>query len=157
MIMLSPHLSLDEMTRSSTAKRLGIINEPTIGHLNNMRLLATKIFEPLRTHFGKPLFITSGYRSKELNTATPGSSTTSQHCSGEAMDLDQDGQQYGITNVMVFNYIKDNMIFDQLIWEYGTAQKPDWVHVSYESTGQQRKQVLRATRLNGRPHYQPYQ
>lgn len=156
MIMLSPHLSLDEMTRSSTAKRLGIDNQPTPGHLNNLRLLANKVFEPLRQHFGKPIFITSGYRSKELNAAVPGSSRTSQHCTGEAMDLDQDGQHYGITNVMVFNYIKDHLVFDQLIWEYGTTQNPDWVHVSYESTSGQRKQVLKATRVNGRPYYQSY-
>lgn len=154
--MLSPHLSLAEVTNSTTAKRLGIENEPTPEHLNNLRLIAIKIFEPIRMHFGKPIFVSSGYRSKELNSATPGSSRTSQHCTGEALDLDQDGQPYGISNVLVFNYIKDNLNFDQLIWEYGTKDKPDWVHVSYESSGMQRKNVLRGTRLNGRPHYQPF-
>lgn len=157
MTYLSPHLTLEEVVNSDTAKRLGISNQPTAEHLANLKLLATNIFEPIRTHFGKPIFVSSGYRSKALNAAVPGSSTTSQHCSGEALDLDQDNATYGITNVMVFNYIKDNLNFDQLIWEYGTKDKPDWVHVSYESTGRQRKQILRATRVNGRPHYQPYQ
>lgn len=156
MTYLSPHLTLEEVVNSDTAKRLGISNQPTAEHLANLKLLATNIFEPIRTHFGKPIFVSSGYRSKALNAAVPGSSTTSQHCSGEALDLDQDHATYGISNVMVFNYIKDNLNFDQLIWEYGTKDKPDWVHVSYESTGHQRKQILRATRVNGRPHYQPY-
>jgi hypothetical protein len=67
-----------------------------------------------------------------------------------------DGSANGVTNTMVFNYIKDNLEFDQLIWEFGTNENPDWVHVSYESTGKQRKQILKATRINGKPHYQPY-
>lgn len=155
-MQLSTHLSLAEVTNSSTAKRLGISNEPTPEHLANLKLLAVNVFEPIRNHFNVPIFISSGYRSAALNAATPGSSATSQHCSGEALDLDQDGQPYGITNVMVFNFIKDHLVFDQLIWEYGTAASPDWVHVSWESTGHQRKQILRATRINGRPHYAPY-
>jgi len=67
-----------------------------------------------------------------------------------------DGSANGVTNTMVFNYIKDNLEFDQLIWEFGTNENPDWVHVSYESTGKQRKQILKATRVNGKPHYQQY-
>lgn len=152
-MQLSAHLSLAEVTNSSTAKRLGIKNDPTPEHLENLKLLAANVFEPIRLHFNVPIFISSGYRSAALNAATPGSSATSQHCSGEALDLDQDGQPYGVTNVMVFNYIKDHLVFDQLIWEYGTDVAPDWVHVSWESTGKQRKQILRGTRVNGRPHY----
>lgn len=153
---LSEHLTLKEVTNSDTAKRLGISNEPTPEHLNNLKLLAEKIFEPIRKHFDKPIKVSSGYRSKELNNAVPGSSLTSQHCSGEALDLDQDDMSYGITNKMIFDYIKDNLNFDQMIWEFGNDSNPDWVHVSYESTGKQRKQILRAVRVNGKVSYVPY-
>jgi len=154
--MLSQHLSLAEVTKSNTAKRLGIENLPTEKHLENLKQLAVNIFEPIRVHFGKPIYISSGYRSKELNAAVPNSSRTSQHCIGEALDLDQDGFNSIITNVMIFNYIKDNLLFDQLIWEYGTNNNPDWVHVSYKASGQQRKQIKKATRVNGRPSYKPW-
>jgi hypothetical protein len=150
---LSEHLNLLEVTKSDTAKRLGIDNNPTPEHLANLKLLAENIFEPIRKHFGKPIFLSSGYRSKALNSAVPGSSSTSQHCSGEALDLDQDGKQTGITNKMVFDYIKNNLNFDQLIWEFGTDKNPDWVHVSWESTGKQRKMILKATRVNGKTVY----
>lgn len=156
-MQLSEHLSLNEVTTSSTAKRLGIDNNPTQEHLNNLKLVAENVFEPIRKHFGKPIKVSSGYRSKALNDATPGSSSTSQHCSGEALDLDQDGMTTGVTNKMVFEYIKNNMNFDQLIWEFGTDENPDWVHVSWESTGKQRKMILKATRVNGSPKYSPYQ
>lgn len=155
-MQLSKNLTLAEVTKSSTAKRLGISNEPTPEHLANLKLVAENIFQKVRDHFGKPIGVSSGYRSKALNEATPGSSATSQHCTGEALDLDQDDMGNGITNKMVFDYIKENLEFDQLIWEYGTAQNPDWVHASYESTGRQRKMVLRCTRVNGKPHYAPY-
>lgn len=153
---ISEHLSLNEVTNSSTAKRLGIDNTPTDAHLNNLKLLAEKVFEPVRNHFGKPIGVSSGYRSQALNEATPGSSATSQHCTGEALDLDQDNLGTGITNKMVFEYIKNNLEFDQLIWEYGTDSNPDWVHVSYESSGKQRKQILRCTRVNGKPVYSTF-
>lgn len=155
-MQLSEHLSLNEVTTSGTAKRLGINNTPTTEHLNNLKLVAENVFEPIRKHFGKPIKVSSGYRSKALNDATPGSSSTSQHCSGEALDLDQDGMTTGVTNKMVFDYIKDNLNFDQLIWEFGTDSNPDWVHVSWESTGKQRKMILKATRVNGSPKYSPW-
>ena len=155
-MQLSEHLSLNEVTTSSTAKRLGIDNNPTQEHLNNLKLVAENVFEPIRKHFGKPIKVSSGYRSKALNDATPGSSSTSQHCSGEALDLDQDGMPTGVTNKMVFDYVKDNLDFDQLIWEFGTDTNPDWVHVSYESTGKQRKQILKAVKKGGATSYVPY-
>ena len=155
-MQLSKYFTLAELTPSSTAKRLGIKNDPTPEHLNNLKLLATNVLDKVREHFGKPIWVSSGYRSKALNDVTPGSSATSQHCSGEAADLDQDGRGTGVTNKMVFDYIKDNLEFDQLIYEYGTDTNPDWVHVSWESTGKQRKQVLRCTRVNGKPVYTPY-
>lgn len=153
---LSEHLSLNEVIISETAKRLGIDNNPTPEHLNNLKLVAENVFEPIRKHFGKPIKVSSGYRSKALNSATPGSSLTSQHCSGEALDLDQDGMTTGVTNKMVFDFVKDNLNFDQLIWEFGTDKNPDWVHVSWESTGKQRKMILKATRVNGKSVYSPW-
>tara|TARA_R110000868_G_scaffold92791_6_gene257382 strand:+ start:1459 stop:1932 length:474 start_codon:yes stop_codon:yes gene_type:complete len=155
-MQLSEHLTLAEVIKSNTAKRLGIDNTPTPEHLANLKLVAENIFEPIRNYFNKPIYVSSGYRSKALNSATPGSSPTSQHCEGEALDLDQDAVNIGITNKMVFDYIKANLSFDELIWEYGTNTSPDWVHVSYKSTGRQRKQVLRATRVNGKPVYKSW-
>jgi zinc D-Ala-D-Ala carboxypeptidase len=152
-MQLSKNLVLAEVTRSETAKRKGISNMPTPEHIENFKLLAEKVFQPIRDHFGKPIRISSGYRSKALNTAI-GGALSSQHCSGEAIDIDMDGTD--ITNAQVFNYIKDNLEFDQLIWEFGTDTNPDWVHVSYESTGKQRKQILRAVKKGGSTSYKPY-
>lgn len=152
-MQLSKNLTLAEVMRSETAKRKGISNMPTPEHIENFKLLAEKVFQPIREHFGKPIIISSGYRSKELNTAI-GGALSSQHCSGEAIDIDMDGTD--ITNAQVFNYIKDNLEFDQLIWEFGTDTNPDWVHVSYESTGKQRKQILRAVKKGGATSYKPY-
>jgi hypothetical protein len=152
---LSQHLDLSEVIRSESAKRNGISNMPIALHIENFKLLAEKVFEPVRVHFGCPIHISSGYRSAELNRCVGGSST-SQHCTGEAIDIDMDGSQSGVTNKMVFDYIKDNLVFEQIIYEFGTKENPDWVHVSYESTGKQRKQVLRAVRANGKTTYQNY-
>lgn len=152
---LSKHLDLSEVIRSDMAKRKGISNMPNPEHIENFKKLAENIFEPIRNHFGVPIIISSGYRSKELNKAI-GGSLTSQHCQGEAIDIDMDGTKDGVTNKMVFDYIKGNLNFDQLIFEFGTKDAPDWVHVSYESIGKQRKQVLRALRVNGKTTYKPY-
>jgi hypothetical protein len=152
---ISNHLSLSEVTRSETAKRRGISNTPTAEHLENFKKLAENIFEPIREHFGVPIHVSSGYRSKELNSAI-GGSLSSQHCQGEAIDIDMDGSSSGVTNADVYNFIKDNLEFDQLIWEFGTDSNPDWVHVSYESTGKQRKQILKAVKKGGATSYVPY-
>jgi hypothetical protein len=153
---LSEHLDLSEVIRSESAKRKGISNMPTSEHIENFKLLAEKVFQPIREHFRCPIHISSGYRSKALNDTIPGASLTSQHCQGEAIDIDMDGTPNGVTNRMVFDYIKDNLEFDQLIYEFGDKQNPDWVHVSYESSGKQRKQILRAVRTNGKTSYLPY-
>jgi hypothetical protein len=145
---LSQHLSLSEVIRSESAKRNGISNMPIALHIENFKLLAEKVFEPIRTHFGVPIHISSGYRSVELNKCI-GGSLTSQHCQGEAIDIDMDSSTSGVTNKMVFDYIKNNLEFDQLINEFDYS----WVHVSYESTGKQRKQVLDAIRVNGKTTY----
>lgn len=149
--MLSKNLSLREALHSGTAKRLGISNIPTPEHLENLRQTAENIFQPLRNKMKCPIYVSSGYRSEELNKAI-GGSTTSQHCKGEAFDLDAD--MYGkITNKDIFYFIKDNLTFDQLIWEFGTPTNPAWVHVSYRADGNNRGEILKASKKNGRTHY----
>ena len=150
---LSEHLSLSEVTRSESAKRNQISNMPTGEHIANFMLLAEKIFEPIREHFGVPIHISSGYRSKELN-AKIGGSATSQHCKGQAIDIDMDGSTNGVTNADVFEYIKDNLPFDQLIWELGNDTNPDWVHVSYNV--KQRGEILKAVKINNVTKYIKY-
>ena len=146
---ISPNLTLAEVSKSNTAIKLGIDNEPKGEHLNNMIHTANAIFQPMREHFGKPIFVSSGYRSTELNKAIGGASN-SQHCKGEALDLDNDAVEYP-TNKDIFEYIKNHLDFDQLIWEFDGA----WVHVSYNKD-KNRKQVLRALKVNGKTIYQPY-
>jgi len=152
-MMLSKNLSLGEFTNSQTAKRRGIDNTPKGEHLEAAKLLAENIFQPIREHFGKPIFISSGYRSAALNEAI-GGSKTSQHSKGEAIDIDMDYRN-GPQNEEVFHYIRENLPFDQLIWEFGTDKRPDWVHVSYNSDGEQRGQILVAKRNSkGKTYYE---
>jgi hypothetical protein len=153
-MQLSKNLSLSEMIRSESAKRNGINNMPTDEHTANMRKLAMNIFQPIREHFNAPIRISSGYRSSALNASIKGASKTSQHSTGEAIDIDMDGTS--ITNLEVFNWIKNNLVFDQLIFEFGNDKNPDWVHVSYESSGKQRKQILKAIKKNGKTSYINY-
>ena len=148
---LSQHLDLSEVIRSESAKRNGISNMPIALHIENFKLLAEKVFEPVRLHFGCPIHISSGYRSVELNKCI-GGSLTSQHCTGEAIDIDMDSSTSGVTNKMVFDYIKDNLVYDQIINEFDYS----WVHVSYAANGKNRKQVLKAVRANGKTIYQNY-
>ena len=141
---LSKNLTLKEVTKSDTANRLGIDNTPEDFDIKNLRAIAEEVFQPLRDHFGVPLFVSSGFRSKKLNKAI-GGSKYSQHMVGEALDIDAD--VYGrVTNRELFRFIKENLIFDQLIWEFGDDDTPNWVHVSYKDKGQNRKQVKRAYR-----------
>jgi hypothetical protein len=149
---ISTHLNLAEVTRSDSAKRHGIDNTPTPEHLENFKLLAEKVFEPIRLHFKEPIFISSGYRSKALNDFI-GGSASSQHCKGQAIDIDMDGSKGGVTNKMVFDFIVSRLDFDQCIHEFGTDANPDWVHVSYVKTGN-RKQKLKAVRVGGKTVYQ---
>lgn len=151
---LSKNLPLSEMLYSLTAKRRGIDNTPTPQHLESMKMLAENIFQPMRDSFGVPIYVSSGYRSEELNKAI-GGSRTSQHSKGEAMDIDMDGHSSEVDNQEVFYYILNNLDFDQLIWEFGSDTKPDWVHVSYNPNGDQRGEVLRAKRNSkGKVYYQ---
>jgi hypothetical protein len=152
-MQLSKNLSLAEVMRSETAKRKGISNMPTPEHIENFKKLAENVFQPIREHFGVPIHISSGYRSKALNTAV-GGSLSSQHCKGEAIDIDMDGTT--ITNKQIFDFVKDNVNFDQMIWEFGTDANPDWVHVSYNSDGPQRKQILKAVKSGRATKYLPF-
>lgn len=153
---LSNNLSLKEMLKSRTASRLGISNSPTVEHIENMMELALNIFQPIRNYFDIPIYISSGYRSEALNTAI-GGSKTSQHSKGEAIDIDRNGSNEP-TNAQIFDYIKNTLEFDQLIWEFGTDENPEWVHVSHNATGKQRGQILKAYKdSNNRTKYKVYE
>lgn len=154
MSKISEHITLAEAIKSQQAVRMGIDNSPTPEHLANMKHVAENVFEPLRKFFGKPIGISSFYRSAELNKAIKGSSKTSQHLTGEAMDIDGDIFG-GVSNVGIFKYVLNNLNFDQLIWEFGNDTNPDWVHISL-TKGTNRKQVLIAYKENGSTKYKPY-
>lgn len=148
---LSKNLNLKEAIKSNTASRLGIDNTPEQWEINNLRAVAENVFQPIRDHFGVPIGVSSGYRCKKLNKAI-GGSKYSQHMIGEALDLDAD--IYGkVTNAEIFNYIKDNLEWDQMIWEFGDDEEPNWVHVSYKEAGNNRKQIKRAYRDERGVHY----
>ncbi len=148
--MISKHISDKESVYSRTALRLGIDNTPTVKHRDNMIKLAKEVFEPLRTYVGGPIKINSFYRSPELNKAIGGSSK-SQHCHGQAMDIDD---TFGrMTNAEMFHFIRDNLDYDQMIWEFGDDDNPDWVHVSYVSPKDNRQRCLLAYKYNGKTKY----
>ena len=147
---ISKHVSYREGVRSTTALRLGLNNDPSDAHLQNMKLLSEKIFEPLRMHVGGPIRINSFYRGPELNKAI-GGSRKSQHCHGQAMDIDD---TYGhMSNADMFAWIRENLDFDQMIWEFGTDENPDWVHVSYVNPGENRNRCLKANRCENGTTY----
>ncbi|PCJ26983.1 MAG: hypothetical protein COA97_04610 [Flavobacteriales bacterium] len=146
---ISKHITYKEGIHSNTATRRRMRNEPDEEQLAAMKVLAKKVFEPLRVHIEIPIRINSFFRSIALNKAIGGSGA-SQHCKGEAVDMDATGDT---TNKQLFDYIKDNLDFDQLIWEFGTSKNPDWVHVSYTSRRENRKQILKAVK-GGSPVYQ---
>jgi hypothetical protein len=142
---LSAHVTLAEFENSSTATTHGINNKMNKSQIASAKLLCENVFEPLRIHLNTPIQISSGFRSLQVNKMI-GGSKTSQHTKGEAMDL-----QIGAKG---FNFIKDKLQFDQLIWEFGNDENPSWVHVSYSSKN--RKQVLKATKKNGKTIYSNY-
>ena len=142
---LSAHVTLAEFQDSSTATTHGINNKMSESQIASAKLLCENVFEPLRIHLNTPIQISSGFRSVQVNKMI-GGSKTSQHTKGEAMDL-----QIGSKG---FNFIKDKLEFDQLIWEFGNDENPSWVHVSYSSKN--RKQVLKATKKNGKTIYSNY-
>jgi len=148
--MISKHISNKEGVYSRTALRLNIDNTPTQDHKQNMRLLAENIFEPLRAYVGGPIKINSFYRSPELNKAI-GGSARSQHCNGQAIDIDD---TFGkATNAEMFDFIKKHLNFDQMIWEFGDDKNPNWVHVSYVSEDKNRNRCLKAYKKNNKTNY----
>tara|TARA_Y100000592_G_C5203985_1_gene191861 strand:+ start:28 stop:492 length:465 start_codon:yes stop_codon:yes gene_type:complete len=148
--MISKHISEKEATKSITALRLGIDNTPNGTAIQNMKILAEKVFEPLRAWVGGAIKITSMYRSPDLCIAL-NSKPSSQHCKGQAIDIDD---VYGHkTNAEMFAFIKDELSFDQMIWEFGNEDNPDWVHVSYVSEEKNRNRILKAVRDDGKTKY----
>jgi zinc D-Ala-D-Ala carboxypeptidase len=148
-VKISKHISYKEAIHSDTAIRRGIKNEPNDEQLAVMKELAKNVFEPLIIQFKESIHINSFFRSIALNK-TIGWSRTSQHCSGEAIDIIGTN---GVTNKQLFDYIKNNIEFDQLIWEFGTSKNPDWVHVSFTTNKPNRKQILKSVK-DGNPVYQ---
>jgi len=138
---ISDHITYSEATKSLTAMREGINNTPDEQQLKNMRLWAYNIFEPMRAYFGRPIKIASFFRCRDLNSLV-GGSLTSDHMQGCAADIDQDHNNEGPTNAEIFFYVLDYLEFDQLIWEHGNDNSPDWVHIGYRH-GANRGQVLR--------------
>ena len=147
---ISKHISYKEATRSNTALRRGIENIPDVEELENMKLIAEKVFEPLRKWVGGPIKINSFYRSPELNVAI-GGSKKSQHCHGQAIDIDD---TYGHrSNASMFKHIRYSMDYDQIIWEFGDDKNPAWVHISYVSEEKNRHRCLQAYKENGKTKY----
>lgn len=155
-MLIGKYLTLEECCKSATAIRLGIENKPNQQQIIALQTLATKVYDKVCEKFLLKIPITSAFRSKELNQALSGSSRNSQHMQGEAFDLDMDGTMNGVTNAQIFNYIRFNLDFDQLIWEFGTEANPDWVHVSYDVSGKNRRNVFKAVRENGKVSYKPF-
>ena len=148
--MISKHISYKEGVYSNTATRRGINNTPNDEQLNNMETVAEEIFEPLRAYVNGPIKINSFFRCPELNKAIGGSSK-SQHCKGQAIDIDD---TFGyMTNAEMYYFIKEHLDFDQIIWEFGSDDNPDWVHISYVSPGKNRNRCLKAYREDGKTKY----
>ena len=148
--MISNHVSYREGVYSVTATRLGVDNTPNNEQLTNMELVAEKVFEPLREWVGKPIKVNSFFRGLKLNTAI-GGAKKSQHMKGQAMDIDDN---YGhATNAEMYHWIKENLDFDQLIWEFGDDENPNWLHVSYVSPEKNRNRCLKAYKEQGKSKY----
>jgi len=148
--MISKHISEKEATKSITALRLGIDNTPNGTAIQNMKTLAEKVFEPLRAWVGGPIKITSMYRSPDLCIAL-NSKPSSQHCKGQAIDIDD---VYGHkTNAEMFAFIKDELSFDQMIWEFGDESNPSWLHISYVNEEKNRNRILKAVKVDGKTKY----
>ena len=147
---ISEHISNKEGIYSTTATRKGIDNTPNEDQRKAMHEIARDIFEPLREWVEGPIRINSFFRSPELNKAI-GGSYTSQHCKGQAMDIDDGGCKK--TNAEMYEWIKENLNFDQMIWEFGDDKNPNWVHVSYVNEIDNRNRCLKAYKENGKTKY----
>tara|TARA_Y100000401_G_scaffold111007_1_gene108791 strand:+ start:173 stop:634 length:462 start_codon:yes stop_codon:yes gene_type:complete len=147
---ISKHVSWKEGTYSRTGERLDLDNTPNEEQLKCMKAIAENIFEPLREWVGGPVKINSFFRGEQVNKAI-GGSTRSQHMKGQAIDIDDTFKHK--TNAEMFHFIKDNLDFDQLIWEFGTDDNPNWVHVSYVTHRDNRKKLTIAKKINGKTKY----
>ena len=136
-MQLTENFSLAELTRSSTADRLGIDNTPSDEQIRNLRAVCEHVLQPIRDSFKKPVNVSSGLRVLELNRAI-GSSDTSQHVKGQAVDF----EIWGVSNHTLAKWVVDNLVFDQLILEFYVKGVPNsgWVHCSY-TTEENRKKV----------------
>ena len=144
---ISNNITYAEAIHSSTAKRKQIDNTPSPTQIEAMKLLAEKVFEPLRRWVNGPIKVNSFFRSSSLNEAI-GGAASSQHCKGQAMDIDD---VYGRkSNAEMFNWIKENLDFDQMIWEFGTDTQPNWLHISYVSKEDNRNKCLKAYKEKGK-------
>ena len=147
---ISDHITYAEAIHSNTAKRCGIDNTPGQTQVEAMKLLAEKVFEPLRKWVGGPIKVNSFFRSEILNESIGGASS-SQHCKGQAIDIDD---VYGKkTNADMYHWIQTNLDYDQMIWEFGTDMQPNWIHVSYVSEEKNRNKCLKAYKEHGRTKY----
>ena len=148
--MISEHISYHEGTYSQTGVRRDLDNTPDDDQLKRMEEVAENLFEPLREWVGGPIKINSFFRGEPTNTAI-GGSKYSQHMKGQAIDIDDTfGHK---TNAEMFHYIKDNLDFDQMVWEFGTEYpdgNPNWVHVSYVTHRANRKKLTLAKKINGK-------
>ena len=148
--MISEHISYKEATHSATALRRNLDNTPNDEQLKCMEEVAENLFEPLRKWVGGPIKVNSFFRGKPVNTAI-GGSRTSQHMKGQAIDIDD---TFGYkTNAEMYHYIKDNLDFDQMIWEFGNDKNPSWVHISWVSHRPNRKKLTIAYKENGKTKY----
>lgn len=142
-VILSRYLTYRDAIKSQAAVRHGLDNHPDLEAVRNMKIACMAIYDPICDYFGRAIPVSSFYRSQDVNRLI-GGSKTSQHCTGQAMDLDCDGlTDRRITNAALFDFIRDYLDYDQLIWEFGDEKSPAWVHVSYVN-GNNRGQVLRA-------------
>jgi ribosomal protein L31E len=147
---ISDHITYAEAIHSNTAKRRGIDNTPSEIQVLSMKLLADKVFEPLREFVGGPIKVNSFFRSVALNEAI-GGAASSQHCKGQAIDMDD---VYGRkTNAEMYKWIQENLDYDQMIWEFGTDTQPNWIHVSYVSKEENRNKCLKAYKEHGKTKY----
>ena len=147
---ISDHITYAEAIHSNTAKRRGIDNTPNEVQVLSMKLLADKIFEPLREWVGGPIKVNSFFRSIPLNEAI-GGAASSQHCKGQAIDIDD---VYGRkTNADMYHWIQMNLDYDQMIWEFGTDVQPNWIHISYVSKEENRNKCLKAYKEHGKTKY----
>ena len=145
--MISKHISYKEATFSQTALRKDLDNTPSDEQLKCMEEVAENLFEPLREWVGGPIKVNSFFRGEPVNTAI-GVYRKSQHMKGQAIDIDD---TFGYkTNAEMYHYIKDNLDFDQMIWEFGTDENPNWVHISWVSHRPNRKKLTIAYKENGR-------